>query len=123
MKINQHDKLVSLDVESLFSNVPVLETMNVILKQVYNHATLAPPTITEHLLKQLLTTCTTETPFLFKNNTYLQTDGVSMGSPLGPTFADFYMANLENKAMNSNLFYIPSFYKRYVDDILAKLNN
>lgn len=32
---------------------------------------------------------------------YGKRDGVIMGSPLGPTFASFYMYNLENKAFRS----------------------
>ena len=37
---------------------------------------------------------------MFNNHTYVQVDGVSMGSPLGPTMADFYMSNLENVLLN-----------------------
>ena len=35
--------IASLDVESLFTNVPVLETIKIISESVYNHATLPPP--------------------------------------------------------------------------------
>jgi hypothetical protein len=39
-----------------------------------------------------------------------------MGSPLGPTFADFYMSELENKILKSKFEFNPLFYVRYVDD-------
>ena len=55
--------LASLDVDSLFTNVPVYETINIILDYVYHHPTLLPSTIPESTLKQLLTLCTTKTPF------------------------------------------------------------
>ena len=42
-----------------------------------------------------------------------------MDSPLGPTFADFYMAEVESKLLNENKVSNPIFYKRYVDDIFA----
>ena len=47
-------------------------------------------------MKELLLVCTTETPFKTPTgDIYTQVDGVAMGSPLGPLFANFYMANLE----------------------------
>ena len=89
--------LASLEVESLFTNVPVIETIEIIINRAYNHETLSPPAITKTSLEQLLLICTTETPFQDNNgDMYIQVDGVSMGSPLGPLFANFYMAELEN---------------------------
>ena len=42
------------------------------------------------LMKELLFICITERPFQFDGQAYIQADEVSMGSLLGPTFADFY---------------------------------
>ena len=53
----------ALDVESLFTNVPVQETIAVICGCVYNHETLPPPVIPEELLIEVLQICTTESPF------------------------------------------------------------
>ena len=61
-------------------------------------------------MRDLLLACTTETPFEFDGKTYVQCDGVLMGYPLGPTFADFYMAHLENKVLSENHDFNPSFY-------------
>ncbi|KAF2351900.1 hypothetical protein FHG87_017344, partial [Trinorchestia longiramus] len=77
--------IASLDVESLFTNVPVLPTIDIICETVYKDPTAAPP-VDANLLKKLLIACTTECPFFHIDGTlYLQTDGVSMGSPLGVT--------------------------------------
>ena len=46
-----------------------------------------------------------------------------MGSPLGPTIANFFLAHMENKLLNSNLNFQPKLYLRYVDDIFAVFNN
>lgn len=46
-----------------------------------------------------------------------------MGSPLGPTFADFYMSNLENKILSETNNFNPVFYIRYVDDTLTVFKN
>ena len=47
---------------------------------------------------------------------YIQIDGMSMGSPLGPTFANFYMADLENRVLSIPGMK-PKIYCRFVDDI------
>ena len=41
-----------------------------------------------------------------------------MGSPLGPTIANFFLANMEN-----NADFHPKLYSRYVDDIFCVFNN
>ena len=72
-------------------------------------------------MKELLVICTTESPFRDPDgNMYIQLDGMSMGSPLGPTFANFFMAEVENRTLdgmspNSK----PSLYVRYIDDIFV----
>ena len=42
-----------------------------------------------------------------------------MGSPLGPTFAAFYMATIENKVVPRHKYTI---YTRYVDDIFVAMD-
>ena len=46
---------------------------------------------------------------------YRQVDGVAMGSALGVTFANYYMAHIENTVI-SDLTVKPKLYARYVDD-------
>ena len=71
---------------------------------------------------ELLTLGTTEVPFVDPNgNIYTQINGVSMGSALGPTFAEFYMAHIENNIFINNPK--PTLYVRYVDDILVLTND
>ena len=117
--------LASLDVENLFTNVPVKETIDIILRYSHQNLDLKPPPIDEHLLRELLLACTTETPFQHPNgNIYLQTDGVSMGSPLGPLFANFYMCHIENNILSQYPSeFKPSIYCRYVDDIFVQIKN
>ena len=116
--------LASLDVESLFTNVPVDATIDIIIDNVYNHPTLNPPQITQDVLRQLLKISTTQTPFnSVSGNIYQQIDGVSMGTPLGPTFANFYMCNLENKTFSDIPTIKPLIYTRYVDDIFLVVDN
>jgi hypothetical protein len=62
--ITVQSEIFSLDVESLFTNVPVKRTIGIILKHVYHHPQLSPPVIPRSVLKKLLLTCTTEVPFI-----------------------------------------------------------
>ena len=114
--------LASLDVENLFTNVPVNETINIIINNIYNNPSLPPLKINPNILRKLLLTCTTEVPFHdHLGNIYIQTDGVSIGSVLGPIFSNFYMSDLKNRIFNS--IKKPLIYLRYVDDILILANN
>ena len=115
--------LASLDVESLFTNVPINTTIDIILEYAYNHSTLPPPKMPQEILKQMLELCTREAPFNSPDGgIYLQTEGVAMGSPLGPTFANFYMGHIETKIFE-NTYQKPSIYARYVDDIFIQVDN
>ena len=121
----QNSILASLDVESLFSNVPVLQTIDIILDNVYRNNSKPPPvSISETIMKELLLICTTKSPFKgVDGNLYLQKDGVMMGSPLGPTFANFYMCHVENKIAQEHPEAMPLIYARYVDDIFILTEN
>ena len=111
--------IASLDVESLFTNVPLLQTIDIITESVYHHPTLKAPRIPPGILKDLLILCTTKTPFKTPDNLlYQQIEGVSMGTPLGPTIANFYMCNLENSTFRDDISLKPPVYCRYIDDIL-----
>jgi hypothetical protein len=121
--VNNAPMIASLDVESLFTNIPVKETIEIILENVYNNKFISPPFIPKNVMRQLLMICTTENPFQDLNgDTYIQIDGVSMGSPLGPLFANFYMSNLENKVL-PKWAEKPTVYCRYIDDIFLVIND
>ena len=51
----------------------------------------------------------TQGMFMHENKLYQQYDGVSMGSPLGPAIANFFLADMENKYYKTMLIFIQSF--------------
>ena len=115
--------IASLDVESLFTNVPIDETIDIIMKHCYNHPSIPPLKISENILRQLLSLCTREAPFRCPDGKlYVQIEGVAMGSPLGPTFANFYMGDLEQRTLTDNNSK-PHIYARYVDDIFVQVKD
>ena len=75
----------------------------------------------KHQLTDLLEIATTNQLFQFNGKLYEQTDGVAMGSPLGPLLANVFMCHIEHQLEQRNM--IPSFYQRYVDDTLVTMPN
>ena len=78
---------VSFDVVSLFTNVPLKETVNIILKRVYNNKEISTTLSKRSSKKLILDTCQKIT-FSLNIEMYEQIDGVSMGGSLGPVLAN-----------------------------------
>ena len=58
-----------------------------------------------------------ESFFIFDGKCYEQSDGVAMGSPLGPTLANVFMCHFENIWLkNRPSHFKPIVYRRFVDD-------
>jgi hypothetical protein len=112
-------RFVSFDVKSLFTNVPLKKTINLILDIIYNKKQLNT-TLKKRTLKKLLLDCCTKTPFSINGELFKEVDGIAMGSPLGPTLANIIMTNYEDEIVrqliDSNII---KFYARYVDDTLV----
>ena len=110
-------KMVSFDVRSLFTNIPIKKTIKVCLDRLYRGDPRNKPYIPEKVLEKLLQMCVCDNTFIFNNTVYQQIDGVAMGSSLGPLLANIYMAHLEEEHFLKNVMdFTPSYYRRYVDD-------
>ena len=110
---NNNEMMCSFDVSSLFTNVPLDETIQICLDKLY--ALPDPPTLPRSVLKVLLEFATKKSHFIFDGQCYDQVDGVAMGSPLGPVLANIFMCHFEEKWVLSNNSR-PSVWFRYVDD-------
>jgi hypothetical protein len=119
---NIDKSMLSFDVESLFTNIPTVETIQIILKLVYTKKKKFFHGLMKEELEKLLIVCTQESHFQFNNEFFDQIDGVSMGSPLGPLFANVFMADFEKKHMNKLKSMGVNIWFRYVDDIFATLS-
>ena len=87
--------MVSFDVKSLFTSIPLTETIDIILDRVYNRKEIST-VLTKNEMKKLLTLCTKNVHFTLNTEINVQNDGVAMGSPLGPILANVFMVELEN---------------------------
>ena len=109
--------LVTYNVISLFTNIPLQETIDIALNLIFNFNSNL--NITKKELKKLFLFATSQTHFIFNGKFYNQIDGVAMGSPLTPVLANIFMSFSESKWLNEYNLNKPKFYLRYVDDILA----
>ena len=91
---------VFFDAESLFTNVPLKRTIDILLKRVYQD-NLITTNIKKRNLKKLVLDIWTKTSFMSNGKFYNQVDGVSMRSSLGPVLANIIMTELEGKVIRS----------------------
>ena len=68
----------------------------------------------------LIRLCVGSTVFSFNGKFYRQKQGVSMGSPLAPVLACLYMEYFESELRQKIPGPQPSFWVRYIDDILLQ---
>ena len=111
--------MASLDVESLFTDIPLSETINNCVSDLHNK-NLYNGKLSKRDLFKLLETATSESSFIFDYLFYKQVDGVAMGSALGPTLANAFLFYYEKAWLdNCPIHYKPVIYKRYVGDIFV----
>ena len=107
--------LVSLDVKSLYTNIPQqegIETCKSFLNQRPDQT--IPTSFITNLLEHILGM----NHFTFNDKHYLQILGTAMGTRVAPTFANLFMADLENKFLNTCTLK-PLIWLRYIDDIFC----
>ena len=106
--------MVSFDVESLFTNIPLEECIDLAV----NYISEGNPDLklSKPELRSLFTVATAQTHFLFNGSFYDQIDGVAMGSPLAPVLANLFMGHHEKLWLENFQCSKILFYRRYVDD-------
>ena len=96
LKVNSNDSILcSFDICSLFTNVPLAETIEICTKTLYD-GHLLTPVIPKHVFIELMKTATTSVEFSFNKIMYRQINGVGMGSPLGPALENIFVGYYES---------------------------
>ena len=116
--------MASFDVENLFTNIPLQETIQIIIKQLFTCPTDNVMGLTRDDFIQLLDLSVSNSFFLFNNKLVSQVDGLGMGLPLGPTFANIFLSFHEKSWLeHCPSDFKPVYFRRYVDDCFILFSN
>ena len=89
-QLNTYGKfLISFDVNSLFTNIPLEENINIAIDTIFKNYPNVKFTRKE--LQKLLKITTSETHFVFNDAIYDQIDGISIDSPLASILANLFI--------------------------------
>ena len=109
----------SRDVDSLFTNIPLEETINIFTNLLYSNDDVIEG-INRSEFKSLLSLATQELYFIFNDVLYKQMGSVAMGLSLAPTMANVFLSFYEVTWLEQcpKEFELV-FYRRYGDDIFV----
>ena len=111
--------MASLDVDFLFTKVPLDETIEPCANELYKSSQTVSGLNKQQVL-EMPSLITKENVILFDQKYYSQIDGLSMGSPLGPTLANIFLCYHGTAWLkNCPKFFKPVYYKRYVNYIFV----
>ena len=115
--------MASLDVESLFTNIPLDETSENCINELFSNNDTVHNFIKEDL-KELRKFASYESFFTFDSEYYCQLDRLAIGSPFGPTLANTFLCHfLKQWLFDSPLDFCPNIYGRYADDSFVTFNS
>ena len=113
-----YEIMVSFDVETLSTNVPINTTVQAALQRLENdpsladHTTLTPAPFDLRIEIHILQ---------YNGSIYEQKDGAAMGSPVSAVIANLYMESFEEQAITTSS-YKPMIWKRYMDNTFTILD-
>ena len=105
-----------MDITSLFTVIPSNEGLRA-LKHFFDHRTVKEPS-SETLLR-LAELILTLNRFSFGDNYYIQTNGVAMGTKMGPSYANLFVGFIEHQFFSQYHGPKPQLYGRYIDDCIG----
>ena len=105
-----------MDITSLYTVIPNDEGLRV-LKHFFDHRTVKEPS--SETLFRLAELVLTLNCFSFSGNYYKQTNGVAMGTKMGPSYANLFVGFIEHQFFNQYHGPKPELYGRYIDDCIG----
>ena len=106
--------LVTLDVESLYTNIPNNEGIKAVREAYDNHPN---KTVATKVIITFLCLILTLNNFVFNSTNYLQTMGCAMGTICVPAYANIFKAQFEKQLIYPYIKNKSILYLRYIDDI------
>ena len=113
--------LVSFDVVSLFTNIPLDETISICADFLYCSPSIASLPFPGGAFIELMGIATKSVSFSFNETMFRQIEGVSMGSPLGAILGNIFVEFHERRLFDR--FPKPFIYLRYVHDTFVSLSS
>ena len=86
--------MCSFDVSSLFTNVPLDESIKICSEALYDQSD-SQPAIPKNVFVELVKSATSSVELSFHSTMYKETDGVAMESPLVPALANIFVGYYE----------------------------
>ena len=114
--IQDDEVMLSFDVVSLFTAIPVDRACDYIRNKLLKDETLSSRTsLNSNEVISLLNFVLANNYFIYDDKIYKQIHGCMMGTPVSPVVAYLCMETIEEVAINSSEVQ-PKVWKRYVDD-------
>jgi len=118
-KLPKNTILVSMDVTSLYTNIPQEEGITTVCEAHEEFYHENPPI--PRYLREMLTLILQENSYQFSGKDYLQTHGTAMRTKMAVAFANIFMTKIEIEILRqSNMK--PFFWKRFIDDVISMWN-
>ena len=113
LKIPPNSLLITLDVESLYTNIDNKEGLKAVKRAFENHPDPGRP---DQAILSLLKICLENNDFMFNNRWFLQVGGTAMGKKFAPNYANLFLAKWEEE-IAKKCHKKPLCFFRYLDDI------
>ena len=110
-KIPDNSILVTMDVRSLYTNIPNKEGIESV------ETTLKRKNIGTRIISTFLRLVLTLNNFVFNSQNYIQIKGCAMGTKCAPSYANIFMGMFEERYIYPLIEKISNFYVRFIDDI------
>ena len=118
-KFDSNIVLCTLDVVSLYTNIPVDHAIEVLQQLIQENLHLFPRKELAEFMLEMLHFVLKHNVMEYKQMVFKQIFGIAMGTPLAPVLANLYLAFLERilkeKSTEANIIW-PLLYKRFIDD-------
>ena len=114
-RILAEENFFTLDVSSLYTNIPLEESLEIMEREFFPKTNCVIPTTYLVRMLELILKCNN---FTFNRKHFLQVNGTAMGTRVAPTYANLFMAHFEETYVysyrnNSK----PRIWFRFIDDI------
>ena len=110
-KIPDNSILVTMDVRSLYTNIPNKEGIEAV------ETTLKRKNIRTKIISTFLRLVLTLNNFVFNSQNYLQIKGCAMATKCAPSYANIFMGMFDERYIYPLLEKVSNFYLRFIDDV------